>query len=312
MQVLFCGSGEFAAPSLAAVAAAGHEVVGVITQPARPAGRGGKLRVTPIAEKAGQMGLELREAEDVNDEASVEWIASRRPDVICVVDFGQMVRAAVRDQARIDTFNLHGSLLPELRGAAPVNWALIRGYRTTGVTTFSLVDRMDAGPIYLQAELEVAPDEQAEALRRRCAELGAELVCRTLELLTRGKAEAAAQDESRATYAPQLTKSDGLIDWTADAATIVNLVRGTWPWPAAQAVFRRWDGAEIGVKIACASARDGEGQDGRVDQDLCVGAGRGRIGIEQIKPAGGRLMSWRDFINGYRVQPGDQFLQVRS
>jgi len=312
MRVLFCGSGAFAAPSLTAVSAAGHEVVGVVTQPPRRAGRGGKLRATPIAEKAGQVGFELRETGNVNDPAEVEWIASRRPDVICVVDFGQMIRAAVRDQARIDTFNLHGSLLPELRGAAPVNWALIRGYHTTGVTTFSLVDRMDAGPVYLQAELQIAPEEQAESVRCRCAELGTGLVCRTLELLATGQARTTPQDESRATYAPQLKKSDGLIDWTAEAATIVNLVRGTWPWPAAQGVFRRWDGVETPVKIARASAQGGEGQPGLVDQDLCVGAGRGRVQIEQIKPADRRLMSWRDFVNGYRVRPGDQFLQVKS
>ena len=336
MRVLFCGSGSLGLPSLGAVAAAGHEWVGVVTQPARPAGRGGKVRPTPLGEAARTAGLDVIETPKINDPASVAWIADRRPDAICVVDFGQMVRAAVRACARLDTVNLHASMLPELRGAAPINWAVIRGCTATGLTTFSLADQLDAGPIYAQEAVDVRPDETADELRARCAQRGAAVLCRTLELLAAG-AKPTPQDESRVTLAPLLKKSDGRIDWSAGAATIRNLIHGTWPWPGGQAVFhRRRDGQETPVTIARAAAEAGTtgvpgttgvspvarvsaggtpavppaAEPGCVDADLCVAAGAGRVRIVEIKPAGGRLMGWRDFVNGHRVAPGDRFLAV--
>jgi len=182
MRIVFCGSGAFAAPALRAVVAAGHEVAAIVTQPSRPSGRGGKLTPTPLAQAAHQLQLDVHEFENVNAPQAIETVSAARPDVIVVVDFGQFVRAGVRGCARLGAFNLHGSLLPELRGAAPVNWAIIRGYRRTGVTTFDLVDKMDAGGIYLQAAVGVNLDETAEQLRARLADVGADLVCRTLDL----------------------------------------------------------------------------------------------------------------------------------
>ena len=312
MRVLFCGSGEFAVPSLRAVAAGRHRIVKVLTQPARPAGRGGKLRPTPVAEAARSLVLDVWECQDINADDAVAGIHSDAPDVICVADFGQFIREPARRCARIDAINLHASLLPELRGAAPVNWAVLRGCRRTGVTTFSLVDKMDAGPVYLQVETDIRPDETALELRARLAEFGAGVVCRTLDLLESGQAQGVPQDESRMTLAPKLRKSDGRIDWTKDAQAVCNVIHGTWPWPGGHAILRRKDGREFEVVIAraCtqgAAAEQGSstGEPGRVDGELCVATGNGRLRVVEIQPAGKRVMTWRDFVNGYRLTEGD-------
>jgi methionyl-tRNA formyltransferase len=312
MRVIFCGSGAFAVPTLRSMLAAGHEVVRIVTQPPRPAGRGGHLRPTPLAQAAGALGRRAVECPDINAPQAVADLIAAKADVICVADFGQFLRKAVRRAARLGAFNLHGSLLPELRGAAPVNWAIIRGYNRTGVTTFGLVDRMDAGPIYLQAGTDIRPDETAEELRDRLAEIGAELACRTLDLLSSGQAPGRPQDESLASLAPRLQKPDGWIDWNADAVTVRNLIHGAWPWPGGQAVFKRGDGREVPVVFARAAVAEGlaHGGGGEVDKEGFIATGRGRLAAIRIQPAGKRLMSWRDFVNGYRAMKGDRFVSV--
>ena len=311
MRVLFCGSGTFAVPVLQAILATDHEVANIVTQPPRPAGRGGKLRPTPVAEFAAASGLAAEPCENVNAPQAAERVAQLAPDVICVVDFGQFISQRVCGLAAYGAFNLHGSLLPELRGAAPVNWAIIRGYRRTGVTTFSLVDRMDAGDVYLREALEIDPRETAEELRARLAELGAETVCRTLGMLAAGWASGEPQDEACATYAPRLTKADGRLDFSATAETVRSLIHGCWPWPGGQAVFRKAGGKDTPVILARASVTPGPaGEPGVLDEQLHVVTGDGRLAIEQIKPAGKRLMAWKDFVNGYRVSPGDRLAAV--
>jgi methionyl-tRNA formyltransferase len=190
-----------------------------------------------------------------------------------------------------------------------VNWAVIRGYAETGVTTFELVDRLDAGPVFLQEAVEIRPDETAEDLSERLALRGATLVVRTLDLLAEGTAETHPQDESRATKAPRLSKSDGVIDWTASATDVRNRIHGTWPWPGGQAALVRGDGESLRVTIARAAVAEGDaqGEPGQVDGDGCVATGAGRVRLLEIKPAGRRLMPWRDFVNGYRVGEGDRF-----
>ena len=308
MRVVFCGSGSFGAATLQAIMATAHEVTGVVTQPPRPAGRGGKARKTPAADIARQGALSLLESPDVNSDEAVEAIRRMEPDAICVAEFGQMVRGRVRETALHGAFNVHASLLPELRGAAPVNWAIIRGCKRTGVTTFSLVDRMDAGPIYLQMTTDILPSETSEGLRVRLAELGAEAACKTLDQLAQGMATSRQQDESQATLAPRLRKSDGRIDWAGGAEGIRNLIHGVWPWPGGQTVFCTGS-REVPVIIASAQAEqtDAPGSPGVLDADGCVGTGLGRLRVLRIKPAGRRLMEWRDFVNGCHAAPGDRF-----
>ena len=310
MRIIFCGSGQFAVPAFQALLADGHDVLRVITQPARPSGRGGKTQPTPMAVAARHASIVADEMININSPESLAAIRADAPDAIVVADFGQMVRAAVRESAPLGAFNLHGSLLPELRGAAPVAWAIIRGCARTGVTTFSLVDKMDAGPMYLQAATDIDPNETGEELRRRLSIIGAELVCKTIELLSAGPAAGTAQDESRATLAPRLQKTDGVIDWSTDATSIRNRIHGVWPWPAAHAVFVRRDGHALPVLIARAAADedDSDAQPGTLDEKLRVAALNGAVRILEIQPAGKRVMSWRDFVNGQRAGPGDKFI----
>ncbi len=309
MRIVFCGSGSLAVPSLRAVLSARHELPCVVTQPSRPAGRGGKHRSTLVADTARELNLPLLECPDINSNEGVEAIRAAQPDIICVVDFGQMIRRQVRQLGRLGAFNLHGSLLPALRGAAPVNWAIIRGHERTGVTTFELVDEMDAGPIYLQAETKISPDETAEALRARIAEIGARVVCETIDLLATGRAEPREQDHSQATLAPRLKKADGAINFTAAAVEIRNRIHGTWPWPGAGAVFQRSSGRAIPVALATAAVEPAaaHGEPGTLDDELLVATGSGRLRIVRLRPAGKRLMAWPDFVNGYRAAAGDRF-----
>ncbi|MFB3894212.1 MAG: methionyl-tRNA formyltransferase [Phycisphaerae bacterium] len=324
MRIVFCGSGSFAAPTLRAIIRAGHDVVKIVTQPPRPSGRGGKVHRTPLDEAARAEDVlkqdpgRICECQNVNSPEAVAAIRDAKPDVICVADFGQFIRQPVRQLAPMGAFNLHGSLLPELRGAAPINWAIIRGYPRTGVTTFSLVDKMDAGAMYLQDSTDIRPDETAEELRARLAEIGAGVVCRTLEMLARGPVTGQAQNESRVTLAPMLKKSDGLIDWSAEAAAIRNLIHGVWPWPGGQAIFRRAGGPDTPVIVARAAVEpDSESpramgpraEPGTLDADLLVVTGRGRLRIVEIQPAGKRVMTWKDFVNGHRPKAGDRFVR---
>lgn len=313
MRIVFAGSGTFGVPVLRALSAGEHELAAIVTHPPRPAGRGGKLRPTAIAQTAGEANLPVWECPDINAPQAVARLAELDADVLCVVDFSQMIRGPARGAFRIDAINLHASLLPALRGAAPVHWALIRGHRRTGVTIFSLVDPMDAGAIYVQTATDIQPGETAAELRPRLADLGAAGVCQTLDLLAGGRAQTREQDPAKVTFAPRLNKSDGVIDWSAPAEQICGLVCGTWPWPGGQAVLRRSGGKDVPVVIARAVAAEGghgEASPGRLDDNLNVAAGRGRVRVLEIKPAGKRLMCWRDFVNGYRPARGDSFLAV--
>lgn len=288
-----------------------------MTQPARPAGRGGHLRHTPLAQAATAAGLKVLEIEKINRPESVATLAELAPQAIVVAAFGQMVRQQVRQLAPLGAFNLHASILPELRGAAPINWALIRGYKTTGVTTFELVDALDAGPIHLQAATDILPDETLEELKPRLAVLGARVVCDALDLLSGGRAKPQPQNDSAATLAPILKKTDGIIDWNAPAQTISDLIRGAWPWPAAQAVFVSSVRPDKPVHVEIARARSVPAEQpqsqefpaGTVRSDLTVATGQGTLRVVQLQPSGKRLMDWRDFVNGYRVQCGDRFVQ---
>ena len=314
MRVVFLGSGEFAVPTLRAILAAGHDIPAVYTQPARPAGRGGRLRHTPVSLAAAELGLVVAEEGNINRPEAVASLRACHGDVLCVVDYGQKVNVIARQAAPHGAFNLHASLLPELRGAAPVNWAIIRGHRTTGVTTFALVDRMDAGPIYLQKSTEIGPMETAGELKHRLADLGAQLVCETLGQMAAGWLEAAEQEEEAATHAPKLDKADGYISWVDPADQIASLVHGCYPWPGGRTVFYPRHGKVMPITLIRVEVADGLAnvEPGHVDDEGCISTGHGVLRIRQLKPAGKREMDWNDFVNGYRVQPGDAFIPVVS
>jgi len=309
MRIVFCGSGDFGLPTLRHLVREGMDIAAVYTQPPRPAGRGGKIRPTPVAAACEELNLPVAPVEDINAPACVSALADLGADVIVVADFGQMIRAPARRTARHEAINLHGSLLPALRGAAPVNWAIIRGCGETGVTTFRLVDAMDAGPVFVRKALAIDPSDTAGDLRQKLSELGVAAVAETLGMLAAGLTDGAEQDHDRATLAPLLKKSDGRIDFTADAVAVRNRVHGTWPWPGGQARYVAADGKAVDVVLARVRVADGPdaGEPGSIGRDLSVATGRGRLQIIEIRPAGKRLMAWRDFANGHRAGPGARF-----
>lgn len=313
MRVIFCGSGDFAAPSLEALLASGHEVALIVTPPPKPAGRKRKLKPTRVAEIARAHDADLLECRSINKPESIERLVAADYDVMVVAEFGQLIRKPARDTAKRSCFNLHGSILPELRGAAPVNWAIIRGYERTGVTTFELVDEMDAGAVYRMAETDIGPDETAGELKVRLGELGAPVVLDTLADIEAGLAPV-EQEHNRATLAPLMTKADGNMDFTRPARELANLVRGTNPWPGAHAMFRHGDGKVRTVTVWQANLAEGDATvwPGVVEDDLCIATGQGRLDIQSIQPAGKKAMPWKDFVNGYRVAPGDAFAAPES
>jgi methionyl-tRNA formyltransferase len=314
MRVVFFGSSDFALPVLQAICESHHDVEAVVTQPPRPAGRGGHVRPTVVQTHAQQAGLECIACPDVNDPAVVEQVARLKSDVLCVVEFGQKILEPMRKTAPLEAFNLHASLLPALRGAAPINWAIIRGHAETGVTTFRLVDRMDAGPVFLRRQTPIDPSETAGDLKARLAKLGAALTLETLGQLSAGWISPEPQDEARSTRAPRLSKSDGHLEWDQDARALCCRIHGTNPWPGAQGLYVPRQGKSRRVTIARAQVTDGQSHDrpGTLGDDLGVQTGQGRLRILEIKPAGKKLMAWADFVNGYRAAPGDRFDSVKA
>ena len=319
-KVVFIGSGRFGLPTLRNLAAGlkqGWEIAHVFTRCPRPAGRGRKLQPTPVAQLAQDLSLPVIQTPNINAEDCIEQIKQISPDVILVIDFGQKISSQLCNIAKLGAINLHGSLLPELRGPAPVNWAIIRGYSRTGVSVIFITEQIDAGAIITTRETIIKPDETAQELENRLAELGVEAVNDALDQLASGEVQEIPQDESRVTKAPKLKKTDGWLRFDTDAKTIRNLIHGTWPWPGGQARFIAENGKSTDVIIARAEAIEQSQPSaqgiieqctpGTIDKDLTICCKEGKLKIIQIKPSGKRLMDWQDFVNGYRVKPGTRF-----
>ncbi len=232
MRLVFLGTSAFARPALKALAAR-HEVALVVTQPDRPAGRKGELREPAVKETAHGLDLPVVQPERVNRTEALESIRETAPDAIVVAAYGQLLKPVLFEIPPRGTINIHASLLPAYRGAAPVHWAIIRGERTTGITTFLIDAGMDTGPLLLKRSLPIEADETAGELTERLAELGASVILETLSGLASATLSPLPQPNEGVSYAPPLTRDDGRIDWTIDASTVHNLVRGTSPWPGA-------------------------------------------------------------------------------
>lgn len=299
MRVLFYGTPAFALPTLEALLGR-HEVVAVVTQPDRPAGRGRRVRASPVKAAALARGLPVHEPERVRDPGWVERLAAYAPEVAVVVAFGQLLPAALLAVPRRGSINVHASLLPRYRGAAPVAWAIIRGERETGVTTFQMDAGMDTGPVLLQRATPIGPDETAGELAERLARLGAELLLETLAQLD--GITPRPQDHAAATLAPRLRKEDGRIDWSRPAPALAALVRGVNPWPGATT-----HGPGGRLLIWRARALPGDAPPGvlvRVDGGLAVGTGAGLLAPIEVQPENRRVMDWDAYLRGARLGPG--------
>lgn len=303
-RVVFMGTPHFAVPSLAALART-EEVTLAVTNPDRPSGRGRALAAPPVKEEARRLGIPVFQPEKARHTESVARIAAERPDLVVVAAYGQILPQAILDIPRHGCINVHASLLPRYRGAAPINWAVARGETVTGVTIMKMDAGMDTGPMLVRREIPIGEEDTAEALFPRLSVLGAEALVETLGMLRRGTLVETPQDDALATYAPMLKKDHGRIDWSGTAREVRDLIRGMTPWPSA---YAHHDGRQI--KVLSATVREGKGEPGEilsVDRDgISVACGEGAVLLGKVQPEGGRPMTSREYAQGRSIRKGDR------
>lgn len=313
MRVLFWGTPDFAVPSLQAILGEGHEVVAVVTQPDRPAGRGQEVRHSHVKQIALDEGIKVLQPERAHGPEFMAQLQELAPEISVVVAYGQILRKEVLDLPTHGSINAHASLLPELRGAAPVNWAIIRGHSETGVTIIRMTEKMDAGPILLQVAEPIYPEETATDLWIRLSELSAQALVETLTLIENGVAEERPQDESKATYAPKIERADARVDWTKDATTVANLLRGMDAVPGAWTTHRGADLKVFRPRIFTdyiSNQQPGTIIDVRPTDPaigLVVLCGEGAVAVREVQPAGKRRMLTTEWLKGRAARHGERF-----
>ena len=298
MRLAFLGTPAFAVPSLERLAAAGHEVALVVTQPDRPRGRGQKPAPPPVKETALRLQLPVYQPERVRRPEAVEELRRLNARAMVVVGYGQIIPQSVIDLVPLGIINVHGSLLPKYRGAAPVQWAVANGESRTGVTTMRIDAGLDTGDMLLKAETDIGPEESAVELAARLALLGADLLAETMSRLETGAITPVKQNNAEATYAPLLKKEDGSIDWNLPAQAIHNRIRGLQPWPGA---YTPWRGQTL--HLWRSRPVDGSALPGRIAsvRPLCVGCGGGLLELLEVQLEGRKRMPAADFANGHRL-----------
>lgn len=299
-RALFMGTSPFAVPSLKILLEKGENIVGVFTQPDKPQGRGLKIKVSLIKEIALENHLPLFQPVTINRDESVDIIKSLSPDIIVVAAFGQIISQRILDIPRFGSINVHASLLPKYRGAAPINRVIIQGEKETGVTTMLMDKGLDTGNILLQRKLEIFPEENAGELHDRLAFLGAAVLLETVERLKQGGLTSSMQEESEASYAPPLKKKDGVIDWEKPAEKIYNHIRGMNPWPGA---FTYLEGKILKVFHAKHVIQGSSHEPGKIvktsDEGILVATGEGHILLTEIQLENHKRMSSALFLRGH-------------
>jgi methionyl-tRNA formyltransferase len=329
VRILFWGTPAFAVPSLRALDEEGFEIVGVVTQPDRPAGRGRRLRPSPIKEVAIEQGFPVLTPDLPKTREFIEEIRALEPDISVVVAYGHILATEVLELPRLGSINVHASLLPELRGAAPINWAIARGHQTTGVTIMRMVKAMDAGAMIHRVEEPILSDETAGDLTTRLSELGAAALVQALALMNIGAAEEAEQDHTLATFAPKVNRAVARIDWNRPAAEVAGHVRGMDPVPGAWSMltdapvklFRPavWSGEDVesleagrlstngGPRTAQLNVSPGTVLRASVEDGVLVATSSGGVSFHEGQPPGKRRMTISDWINGRGIEPGQRF-----
>lgn len=307
MRLVFLGTPEFAVPTLEACVAAGHEVAAVYTQPDRPKGRGHALAPPPVKEAALRLGLEVRQPAKVRAPEVVEELRALGAEAMVVVGYGQIIPQAIIDLPRLGIINVHASLLPRYRGAAPIQWAIARGETRTGVTTMLIDAGLDTGAMLLKAETDIGPEETALELAPRLARMGAALLLETLAGLRNGTITPVAQDNAEATLAPILKREDGLIHWESPAAAIHNRARGFLPWPGAWTTFR---GQRLQIwrcRRAPAETSFTPGVLFSEQRRLLAACGGGEVlELLEVQVEGRKRVTGAEFLNGVRLEPGER------
>ncbi len=308
LRIVFCGTPAFAVPALRElIARPEFKIEGVVTQPDRPRGRGGEISAGPVKAEALAAGIPVYQPAKIRSDEAFEYFARVAPDVVVIIAYGQIIPARLIAMPRLGWINLHGSLLPKYRGAAPIHWAIANGETRTGLTTMSIDAGLDTGPMLLKWETAIGADETAPELYTRMAEAGGPLMVSTLRGLAAGAITPVAQDGTLATLAPPLKKEDGRIDWSLPARVIYNRMRGFQPWPGAFTLFR---GKSCAIWGRPATDEFGEVPGAiRVSGDeLIVACGSGSaLLVELVQMEGRKRVAAREFVNGARIVEGERF-----
>jgi methionyl-tRNA formyltransferase len=310
LNLVFCGTPQFAVPTLEKLAVAGHRIHLVVTQPDRPKGRGLELVASPVKQSAVRLALPITQPDKIktNDDFRAQ-LTSLNPDAIIVVGYGRIIPQWMIDLPRFGNINLHASLLPKYRGAAPIQWAIAKGETTTGVTTMRIDAGLDTGDILLYRELPITIEDTAETLSPRLTAIGADLVVETLKGLQKGSIHPRLQDHARATLAPILKKEDGIVDFSKPAVEIFNRIRGFQPWPGMHTKFRGkglriWKATPATVALI---PRLTPSQLRVLDDRLFVGCGNETsLELIELQLEGKNRSSARDFLHGYRLEDGEK------
>ena len=311
LRIVFCGTPAFAAPSLRLLAAQpDFQIEGVVTQPDRPRGRGQEPASPAVKEAAIEAAIPVYQPETIKADAALEYFQRVAPDAVVIIAYGQIIPRRLIEIPRLGWINLHASLLPKYRGAAPINWAIANGETRTGLTTMQIDAGLDTGPALLKYETEIAPDETAAELTARLAEAGAPLVAETLRQLDRGEITPAPQDNSQATFAPALKKEDGRVDWSLAAQKIYNRIRGFQPWPGAFTTFRGKNCQIWGkpLKPVAAGGENGLLLPTREDGLLVICGGTSVLRVEFAQLEGRNRVTGAEFARGVRIVPGERFI----
>jgi len=313
LKIIFMGTADFGGPVLEKLADSKERKLMVVTQPDRPQGRGKKILPTPIKKVAFDKRLELFQPENINDGESIKRIKEFSPDIILVVAYGQILSSHILNIPKISCINIHGSLLPKYRGAAPINRAIINGEKETGITFMFMKEKVDAGEIIFQEKINILPDETCGELYHRLSDLSAKSLPKLLEKIKSGRIEKILQDNKLATFARKMSKEDGKIDWSDKGEKVYNLIRGTIPYPGA---FTYYNGRKLKITRArfledCQDEADTDypkpGRAVKIEKDaILISTGdKSIIKILKIIPAGSKELTASQFINGYKIKAGD-------
>lgn len=299
------GTPEFALPSLESLSRSGDDLIGVVTQPDRPKGRGRFLSPSPVKLAARKIGCEIYQPERVRNKEFINKIMELKPDLIVVAAFGQILPKDIIDTPVYGCINVHASLLPKYRGAAPINWAIINGEGKTGITTMLMDAGMDTGAILLQRETKIYESDTAGSLSKRLSMLGAELLLETINDIKEKRIKPRPQEETGVSYAPIIKKEDGLVNWALEARRIERFVKGLDPWPCCYTYYKgnRWR-----LFMASVLEETGSGIPGRIEainrDGIVVQTGRGQICVAEIQPEGKRRMKISEYLSGHHIEKG--------
>lgn len=309
MNIIFFGTSNFAIPALKKVMLSHHELKAVVTQPDRRSGRKLVLTQPPVKSVLKGTSIPIYQPEYVSSQETVERLKIHDADLFVVVEFGQILKANILSAPKLFCINIHASLLPAYRGAAPINWSIINGEKESGITIIRMNEKMDAGDILSQEKVKIEDGDTSESLSKKLSIVGSELILKTIDVIDSGKAKFRKQKESSATYARKLRKEDGLIDWSMDARDIYNSIRGLLPWPGA---YTHWNGKFIKIFKADLSMHSVQKKDvGRVvkicKDSLIIGTGKGGLIIKELQLQGGKRLDAGAFLLGHKIDTGSAF-----